>query len=91
MNPGCKNSNCHAGDIAQRVEQLFYTIVKGYMKSITATELRNKAAEVLEEISTSGKSMVVTRYGKPWVKLEALHSSRPRLGALRDRTTIVGA
>ena len=44
--------------------------------TISATELKNKAADVLNEVIFSGSEMVVERYGKPVVKIVPVKNVR---------------
>lgn len=62
------------------------------MRTITATEFKNRAAEVLKEVAASGETVLVTRRGKPLVRVEPV-SSNPqpiRLGAMQGTAEILG-
>ncbi len=62
------------------------------VKTVTATEFKNCAAKILKEVTTSGNSILVTRRGKPLVRVEAVKPERMaiRLGAMRGTATITG-
>ena len=67
------------------------------MKALGIFEVKNRLSEVCEEVATQGDPLVITRHGKPLVRIvpyeEALPSSsvwgsveecRARYGALED-------
>lgn len=62
------------------------------MKTITATEFKNRAAQVLKEVSSSGKTIIVTKRGKPLVRVEAVSGNREpiKLGTMAGTGFIVG-
>ena len=39
------------------------------MKTMTVTELKSQALRVVQDISKSGQTMVITRHGKPIVEI----------------------
>ncbi len=45
------------------------------MKTISATEFKNRAVEVLKEVSASGETVIMTKRGKPLVRVEAISYS----------------
>lgn len=62
------------------------------MKTITATEFKNRAAQVLKEVSSSGKTIIVTKRGKPLVRVEAVSEKRGpiKLGTMADTLIVMG-
>jgi hypothetical protein len=62
-----------------------------FMRTVTASKFRANAARIISEIAASGEAVTVTRHGKPFVRVErAQPIETPRLGILRDVTTISG-
>ncbi len=54
------------------------------MRTVTSTQCKNRIAEILKEVATSGETVLVTRRGKPLVRVEpAIEKLAPiHLGAL---------
>ncbi len=62
------------------------------MRSITATEFKNRAAEILKEVAISGETVLVTKRGKPLVRVEPA-AERPKrivLGGLQGTVKFLG-
>jgi len=61
------------------------------MRTITATEFKAKALKVMAEVNSSGEALLVTKRGKPLVKVEpAGERKRIQLGAMAHCTKILG-
>lgn len=53
------------------------------MKSISATELKNRTGEVLRRVG-EGEKVLITRRGKPWAVLAPVTESTLRPAGLRE-------
>ncbi len=62
------------------------------MKTVPATKFKNSAAEILEEVYTSGIPVLVTKRGEPIAQvLPPPQSARPmRFGGMKGRAQILG-
>jgi prevent-host-death family protein len=65
------------------------------MRTIPAGEFKAKCLAIMDEIQAGGESVVITKRGKPVVRVTALEASsvaerRPVFGAMRGLATIVG-
>lgn len=49
------------------------------MNRVSATDLKNKAADILNEVMFTGSEMIVERYGKPVARITPISRSN-RLG-----------
>jgi len=53
---------------------------KQELKVVQATQVRKDFQEVIDEVHYTGKSLVISKYGKPWVVVEPLPESDTSLG-----------
>lgn len=53
---------------------------KQELKVVQATQVRKDFQEVVDEVHYTGKSLVISKYGKPWVMVEPLPESDKGLG-----------
>jgi len=65
------------------------------MRTIPAGEFKAKCLAIMDEVQTRGETVVITKRGKPVVKVTPLESSpplekRPIFGAMRGMAVIVG-
>lgn len=62
------------------------------MKTVTASELKNRVAKILRDVSRTGEPVIVTRRGRPIAQLQRVQDKQPRkrLGAMQGTAIIVG-
>ena len=65
------------------------------MRTIPAGEFKAKCLSIMDEVHTGGKPVLITKRGKPIVRLvpleaEAKVEPRPIFGAMRGMAVIVG-
>jgi prevent-host-death family protein len=65
------------------------------MRTIPAGEFKAKCLAIMDEVQARGETIVITKRGKPVVRLMPLESAsivepRPIFGAMRDMGTVVG-
>ena len=65
------------------------------MRTIPAGEFKAKCLAIMDEVQARGETIVITKRGKPVVRIAPLESGsiiepRPIFGAMRDMGTIVG-
>lgn len=61
------------------------------MKEISVTHFKNQALKLLDEVSRTGRKLLLTRHGKPLVRVEpAQASEKIVLGKLAGSMTITG-
>jgi prevent-host-death family protein len=59
-------------------------------KKISITRLRAQCSAVLREVEDTGRSVLITRRGKPYARIEPCAEPRKSLGALAGRIRIIG-
>jgi len=59
------------------------------MRTVNASEFKDRCLQLMEEVTASGESLVITKGGKPLSVLSPYRSS-PLFGRHRDAMTISG-
>jgi prevent-host-death family protein len=66
-------------------------VEKSQINTVAAGEFKAKCLKIMDRVSTSREPVVVTRKGKPLVKLVPIDDASPDVfGCLSDRIEIVG-
>jgi prevent-host-death family protein len=64
---------------------------KSYINTVAAGEFKAKCLKIMDRVSTSREPIVVTKKGKPLVKLVPIDDANPDVfGCLSDRIEIAG-
>jgi prevent-host-death family protein len=64
---------------------------KSSSKTVAAGEFKAKCLRIMDRVSTTREPVIVTKKGKPLVKLLPISETTPEVfGCLRDRLEIVG-
>jgi prevent-host-death family protein len=59
------------------------TVVMSGMKEITATQFKARCLRLLDEVAESGETLVVTKRGRPVVRVEPTRSPRDLRGSVK--------
>lgn len=59
------------------------TIVMSEPKEITATQFKARCLRLLDEVAETGETLVVTKRGRPVVRVEPSHPSRDLSGSVK--------
>jgi prevent-host-death family protein len=62
------------------------------MQTYTATDFKARALQIMKEVNETGKPVLVTKRGRPLVRIEmpAVKKPRLKLGALAGTIEIIG-